>query len=122
MRRFARPELAQHANGGEPEAAALLVLSTATDSPLHWLRVGELTSAVLLTAAGEGLASSPLTQPFEVADTREYVRARVTRSSAAHPRILLRVGWPPPGAAPPPPTPRRDLAEVVAPLDEWRGI
>jgi nitroreductase len=122
MRRFAHPEFALPPPGGEPEAAALLLLSTSTDTPLHWLRAGELTSAILLTATREGLASSPLTQPFEIADTREFLRARVTRSTATYPQILLRIGWPAPGAPQPPPTPRRGLSEVVTSLNEWRGI
>lgn len=122
MREFARSELAQALSGGEPEAAALLLLSTSTDTPLQWLRAGELTSTVLLTVTREALASSPLTQPLEVADTREFLRAQVTRTTSTYPQILLRIGWPPTGAPGLPPTPRRPVAGVVAPLDEWRGI
>jgi len=94
---------------GEPESAALLLLSTATDTPLQWLRVGEVTSAVLLTAVGLGLAGSPLTQPLEVAGTRAFVRDHVT--AGAHPQMLLRLGWP--SGRPLPPPPRRPLKDVV---------
>jgi nitroreductase len=113
LRAFADPGLAQ-STGDEPEDAALLVLSTPTDAPLQWLRAGEVTSAILLAAARDGLASSPFTQPLEVADTRAYLRSRIAR--VGHPQILLRIGWPSPGE-PPPLTPRRPLADVVEPLD-----
>jgi hypothetical protein len=94
---------------GEPETAALLLLSTATDTPLQWLRVGEVTSAVLLTATRLGLVGSPLTQPLEAAGTRTFVRDHVT--GGAHPQMLLRLGWP--SGPTLPPTPRRPLKEVV---------
>jgi nitroreductase len=94
---------------GEPESAALLLLSTAVDTPLQWLRVGEVTSAVLLTATRLGLAGSPLTQPLEVGGTRTFVRDHVT--GGAHPQMLLRLGWP--SGLTLPPTPRRPLKEVV---------
>lgn len=96
---------------GEPESAALLLLSTATDSPLQWLRVGEVTSALLLTATRMGLAGSPLTQALEVGGTRTFVRDHVT--GGAHPQMLLRLGWPQGESLPP--TPRRPLEEVVTP-------
>lgn len=116
LRAFAADGLDQPAGDG-PEESALLLLSTPTDTPLQWLRVGEVTSALLLTAAREGLGSSPLTQPLEVADTRELLRSRIV--PAGHPQVLLRIGWPSPGEVPP--TPRRDLADVVDPLDPQRG-
>jgi hypothetical protein len=87
----------------------LLLLSTAIDTPLQWLRVGEVTSAVLLTATRLGLAGSPLTQPLEVGGTRTFVRDHVT--GGAHPQMLLRLGWP--SGLTLPPTPRRPLKEVV---------
>jgi hypothetical protein len=94
---------------GEPESAALLLLSTTTDTPLAWLRVGEVMSAVLLTATRMGLAGSPLTQLLEVGGTRTFVRDHVT--GGAHPQMLLRLGWPSGKSLPP--TPRRPLEEVV---------
>jgi nitroreductase len=113
MRAFARPGLSEPAGGKEPENAAVLLLSTPTDSPLDWLRAGEVTSAVLLTATRDGLASSPLSQPLEIGDTRAYVRERVATTPSAHPQILLRIGWPRAGAEELPPTPRRPLDDVV---------
>jgi hypothetical protein len=98
---------------GEPEWAALLLLSTAIDTPLQWLRVGEVTSAILLTAARSGLAASPLTQPLEVGDTRGFIRDHIVGTTRTHPQMLLRVGWPRPGAGALSPTPRRPVSEVV---------
>jgi nitroreductase len=113
MRTFAGPALTETATSGEPENAALLLLSTPADTPTHWLRAGEVTSAVLLTATRAGLAASPLTQPLEVENTRGYVRDHVLAAKTTHPQILLRIGWPPPGAGALPATPRRPLEEVV---------
>lgn len=116
LREYARPSLPQPPSTGEPENAALLLLTTPSDTAREWLRVGEATSAVLLTATREGLASSPLTQPLEIANTRQFVRARVARAHSAYPQILLRLGWAPVGSPELPPTPRRSLDDVVAPL------
>ena len=96
----------------EPESAALLLITPSTDTPVQWLRVGEVTSAVLLTATRHGLAASPLTQPLEIGDTRAFLRDRVVRTSA-HPQMVLRIGWPHPDVTPRPATRRRQLTEVV---------
>ena len=113
MRAFARPALAQPGTGPEPEASELLLLSTAGDSPLQWLRAGEIAAAGLLAATRDGLASSLLTEPLEDADTRGYLKSFVVRSQVWSPQLLLRIGWPVPGAAELPPVPRRPLADVV---------
>jgi hypothetical protein len=101
------------ATQGEPESAALLLVSTSADTPLQWLRVGEVTSAILLTATRHGLAGSPLTQPLEVGDTRTFIRNHVSCARSSHPQILLRIGWPRLESGHLRPTPRRPLAEVV---------
>jgi nitroreductase len=114
MRAFAGPALTEPPRSREPENAALLLLSTFADTPANWLRAGEVTSAVLLTATRAGLGSSPLTQPLEVENTRAFVRDHVAASTSAHPQILLRIGWAPPGAGELPATPRRPLDDVVS--------
>jgi hypothetical protein len=101
------------ATQGEPESAALLLVSTSADTPLQWLRVGEVTSAILLTATRHGLAGSPLTPPLEVGDTRTFIRNHVSCDRSSHPQILLRIGWPRLESGHLRPTPRRPLAEVV---------
>ncbi|KWX68713.1 nitroreductase family protein [Mycobacterium sp. NAZ190054] len=96
--------------------AAVLALGTVDDDELSWLRAGEATSVVLLTATALGLASCPITEPLEIAETREAVRRDVFGADG-HPQMLLRVGWAPVNADPLPSTPRRDLTEVVVRLD-----
>jgi hypothetical protein len=114
MRAYAHPAVVESPGQGEPENAALLLLSTFADTRASWLRAGEVTSAVLLTATLAGLASSPLTQPLEVHETRAFVRDHVGAVKTAHPQILLRIGWALPGARELPATPRRPLDDVVA--------
>ena len=54
LRAYASPNLPQPPHMGEPENAALLLLTTPTDSALDWFRAGEATSAILLTATDAG--------------------------------------------------------------------
>ena len=112
---FAAPALAMP-TGSSPvdDNAVMLVLGTQTDDRLAWLRAGEATSVVLLTATAMGLASCPVTEPLEIAETRESVRSDIFGGSN-YPQMLLRVGWAPINADPLPATPRRDLSDVV----EW---
>ncbi|GAA4553297.1 Acg family FMN-binding oxidoreductase [Amycolatopsis samaneae] len=115
-RPFADPGLPQPAGStGEESEEVLLVICTASDDRMSQLRAGEATSAALLTATSLGLATCPLTEPLEIADVRRTVQERVT--GGAVPQMVLRVGWAPINADPLPATPRRDLAEVLRPLD-----
>lgn len=114
-RLFANPQLAQPPNiSPADDRAVMLALGTETDDRLARLRAGEATSVVLLTATSLGLASCPVTEPLEVAETREQVRSDVFGTSG-YPQMLLRVGWAPINADPLPPTPRRALRDIV----EW---
>ena len=117
LRVFAGGVLPQTPNT-EPadDNAAVLALGTVEDDRLSWLRAGEATSIVLLTATALGLACCPITEPLEIADTREAVRRDVFGTDG-HPQMLLRVGWAPVNADPLPATPRRDVTEVIAHLD-----
>ncbi len=101
----------------DQDSAVVLALGTAGDDRLSWLRAGEATSVVLLTATALGLASCPITEPLEIAETREAVRRDVFGTDG-YPQMLLRVGWAPVNADPLPSTPRRDLSEVVVRLDD----
>lgn len=92
----------------EADNAAVLALGTHDDDAMARLRAGEATSVVLLTATALGLASCPVTEPLEIADTREALRDEIFESRA-HPQMLLRIGWAPEGAAEVPATPRRPL-------------
>jgi hypothetical protein len=80
----------------------LLVLGTAEDGLLEWLRAGEALQRVLLEVARRGLAVLPLTRVIEVAPLRSRLRSRLRLSMQPH--VLLRIG-----RAPPMPAPRRRL-------------
>lgn len=116
-RLFAGPVLAQPpGTEGTDEVAVVLALGTKDDSSLSQLRAGEATSLLLLTATAQGLASCPVTEPLEIAETRQAVQSDVFGTSG-FPQMLLRIGWAPVNAEPLPSTPRRPLADVVAWLD-----
>lgn len=103
-----------------PESPAMddngvvVALGTETDDDLARLRAGEATGLVLLSATAMGLATCPVTEPLEVAETREAMRAEVF-GAVGYPQMLMRVGWAPVQAAPLPVTPRRPLSDVT----EW---
>jgi nitroreductase len=112
---FAGPALAMPPGSSASEDdAVVLALGTRMDDRLAELRAGEATSVVLLTATSMGLSSCPVTEPLEIAETRDMVRAEIFGDSN-HPQMLLRVGWAPINADPLPATPRRELSDFV----EW---
>ena len=94
----------------------MLALGTRDDDDLARLRAGEATSLVMLTATALGLASRPITEPLEIPETREAVRAEIFELNE-FPQMLVRVGWAPMSADPLPSTPRWPLADVVTRLD-----
>lgn len=95
----------------ETGAGELLVLGTAADDTIARLRAGEATSAVLLAATAQGLLSCPLTQPLEIAQTRQVVEQ--INGAGIVPQMVVRVGWPALGTRPLPTTPRRPLDDVL---------
>jgi nitroreductase len=112
---FAGPGLQPSGVAPADDNAAVLALGTEKDDRLAQLRAGEATSVVLLTATAMGLACCPITEPLEISETRDEVRADVFGDSG-YPQMLLRVGWAPINADPLPSTPRRRLSQVV----DWR--
>ncbi|MEE6165965.1 MULTISPECIES: Acg family FMN-binding oxidoreductase [unclassified Mycolicibacterium] len=116
-RLFAGPVLAQSPDGTDHrDGATVLALGTATDGVVHRLRAGEATSMILLTATAAGLSSCPITEPLEIAASRESIRKGVF-DGESYPQMLLRIGWAPVNADPLPATPRRPLEEIVTRLD-----
>jgi hypothetical protein len=111
-RAFPAGELRQPGGAELDDEGSLIVLGTTSDDRMSRLRAGEATSAVLLEAASAGLASCPLTQPLEIAATRELVRTEVL-GAATYPQMVLRVGWALMNAAPLPATPRRPVDDVL---------
>ena len=116
-RSFAGAVLAQSPDADPTEDNAIVIaLGTAEDDTMSRLRAGEATSLVLLTATAAGLASCPITEPLEIAETRAEVQADVF-GAEAYPQMLLRIGWAPVNADPLPSTARRDLSEMATRLD-----
>ena len=116
-RSFAAAALAQPPETtAAQDNAEVLALGTREDDELARLRAGEATGLVLLTATALGLASCPITEPLEIAQTRESVRADIFDHNE-FPQMLLRIGWAPVNADPLPSTPRWPLANTAKRLD-----
>ncbi|TQM36510.1 NAD(P)H nitroreductase [Pseudonocardia cypriaca] len=106
--------LIEQPSDGEPDGALLAVLATGSDDSLSQLRAGEALSAVLLHATELGLATCPLSRPFEIASRRREVRDDVLGGTAV-PQLVLRIGWAPLGT-PLRPTPRRPIDDMIEQL------
>jgi nitroreductase len=118
MRDFPHSTLTEPAeNYDEDDGGELLVLATPDDDPRSRLRAGEAASAALLTAAQLNLASCPLSQALEVADTRATIQ-KLILDDAAVPHLILRIGWVHTAAEPLPRSPRRALDEVIGYLPD----
>jgi nitroreductase len=96
---------------GAADPETLLVLATAGDEPVDWLRAGEALERVLLAAVRRGWQVGLATQPVEVPVTRAELGALVTPGRSPH--VLLRIGRAVPAAGP---DVRRRTADV---LRDW---
>ncbi len=97
-------------HGEEPPVAEhplVMILGTPEDDPRAWLLAGQALARILLTAAAEGLAASPMTQVLEVASTRAQLAGRL--GLVGYPQIVLRMGY----AHGWPTTQRRPVEEVL---------
>ncbi len=112
MRTFPFGTLTQPAGKRYGQQTEYLVIGTSSDDVLSRLRAGEATSAALLGATELGLATCPLSQPLEIADTRRVIRDDILGGSAV-PQLIIRLGWVPTSAALLPLTPRREVDDVV---------
>jgi hypothetical protein len=97
----------------ETTAGSLVALATDGDTPEQWIVAGEGLAAVLLTAAGLGLAVAFANQPLQLPQTRADVAA--TFAVGTDLQQLLRVGF---ADVAPEQTPRRSLDDVSVPLSE----
>jgi hypothetical protein len=120
LRTFPGGTLVEPDTGPGDDDGELLVLATTDDDMLSRLRAGEAASAALLAATSLDLATCPLSQPLEVHNTRVRIRDEVLRG-AAHPQLVLRVGWVPTSAEPLPLSVRRSLDETVSYLPGTRA-
>lgn len=87
-------------------APTVVMLSTAADTPVQWLRAGQAMQRVLLTATVRGVANTPMTAPTELPELRALLSESGDRRIA---QVILRLGYGDPCAA----TPRRPLADVL---------
>lgn len=92
-------------------APALLLISTADDTPADWLSSGHALALLLLRATADGLRASFLNQPIEVPALRARLRDLVPHGP--HPQLLLRIGYPHTDQPPVKATPRRTIADVL---------
>ncbi len=90
----------------------LMVLCSAVDDQLSWLKAGQGLSAMWLQATHEGFSVVPLSQVIEVDETRHALHHDVF-DGMARPQILLRVGWQETSRSRLPRTSRRPLSEVI---------
>lgn len=98
------------------DCAVVFALGTKDDGPLARLRAGEATSLILLSATALGLASCPVVEPLETAETRDALQSNLF-GIVGSPQMLVRIGWPLVDADPLPSPPRRPLSDVC----EWLG-
>jgi nitroreductase len=103
-------ETGLHPGFGDDRNAEYLILSTAGDESLDWLRAGEATSAVWLTATANQLAMSAISDVVEVAGARALLGSLL--AEPAHPQLVLRTG-PQRQPTPPPSSSRRKLSDVL---------
>jgi nitroreductase len=91
----------------EPQPS-IVVLATVGDDRTAWVTAGQALQRVLLTATSLDLATTPISQPVEVAGIREQL---TDTSAGIWAQMVLRVGYGRPATA----TPRRPLADVLLP-------
>jgi hypothetical protein len=90
------------------ENPTILLLTSAEDDVLAWLRAGWALSDILLTLTVLGLAASPMTQSLQVPWVRSELRQGLHLWS--HPQMVLRVGYP---TGTSPRTSRRPVSAVL---------
>jgi hypothetical protein len=89
-----------------------LVVATASDDIMSWLRAGEALAALWLECTISGLALVPYTQPVEVRSTYDVLQRDLLHGNSC-PQLLLRLGWPPLSNKRVAATPRRGVDQVL---------
>ena len=87
----------------------VLVLGTAGDDPVDWVRAGRALARVLLEATDAGLVAAPATLTLELPTVRDALRGVLALQGA--PQMVLRTGYP--VAAPRAVTARRPVEQVL---------
>ena len=112
LREFVATEPVEGSGPGsdEPPAAEhplVVVIGTEGDTPADWLTAGQALSALLLTAAVDGIQASPLGQVLDQPWARRRLAGEL--GVVGHPQMVLRMGHGSPG----PETPRRPVDELL---------
>jgi Nitroreductase family len=71
-------------------AGVVSILTTSSDQPGDWVNAGQALQRVLLGASACGVAAALHTQPLELPQLRDLIRAQL--SDGAHPQMVLRLG------------------------------
>ncbi|TVP44421.1 MAG: hypothetical protein EA350_11605 [Gemmatimonadales bacterium] len=109
MTRFVTPgSQARSAARAIRSSAALMLFTTDRAGPRGWVHLGRSFERVALTATTLDIRQAHMNMPCEVSELREELR-RHLQLGAAHPLLLLRIGY----GRPMPRSPRRPLAEVL---------
>lgn len=111
VRDFARDgEIMQHPGLGDDRYAEYVVITTEADELADWLRAGEATSAVWLTATSRDLAASVISDVVEVPQARDLVTGMVPQPG--YPQLLFRMAFDM-QPAPPKASPRRRPDDII---------
>jgi hypothetical protein len=78
------------ASAAHDDAGVVMLLMTNGDAPIDRLAAGQALQRILLRAAEEDVSAAFHTQPLEVAELRDLIRARFC--GGAHPQMILRLG------------------------------
>ncbi|MBX6749301.1 MAG: nitroreductase family protein [Micromonosporaceae bacterium] len=110
LRDFSGDETLLDPGFGNDRFAEFFILATANDTRHDWLRAGEATSAVWLTATSAGLVASVMSEVTEVPEARELLRRLLP--TPAYPQLVFRMAvdmQPPPY----PKSARRPPSDVI---------
>lgn len=115
--RHRSPDPARSLDPDEPAddldpADGVIVLGGPSEERAAWLATGAGLSAMWIRAERGGLSLVPLTQPMEVAETRNALAVEVLAQQLV-PHLVVRVGWLPIGRRQFPRTPRHPLADLL---------
>ncbi len=71
-------------------AGAVAILATAADRPRDWVAAGQALQRVLLFATSCGLSAALHSQPLEIPQLRDFIKAQF--SDGAYPQLVVRLG------------------------------
>jgi len=92
-------------------SSAVAIVSTSSDTPVDWLKAGQVCEQLWLEATAVGLAVAPLAAAIEAgSDVRDKLKSAV--DTADYPQVVMRLGHS--DKKHPRATPRRSVAECMS--------